>query len=83
MTPNSARCCKILILHGDRRSGPTGSDADHVVIAVMETKHWSNHRSPNAPYINSLAAGALLTNSFALTHPSQPNYIALYPGRRA
>ncbi len=55
---------------------------DHVVVLVLE-----NHSSstilgnPAAPYINSLASsGANMTQSFALTHPSQPNYIALFSG---
>jgi phosphatidylinositol-3-phosphatase len=35
----------------------------------------------DAPFLNSLVAnGALLTNSFAVTHPSQPNYLALFSG---
>src|SRR5205814_308528 len=35
----------------------------------------------SAPYINALAAqGALFTNSFGVTHPSQPNYLALFSG---
>jgi hypothetical protein len=34
-----------------------------------------------APYLNSLAArGANMTQSFGVTHPSQPNYIALFSG---
>ncbi len=37
--------------------------------------------SPSAPFLNSLAAsGALLTQSYAITHPSQPNYLALFGG---
>jgi acid phosphatase len=37
--------------------------------------------SPNAPYINRLAAqGAVFTQSFGVTHPSQPNYLALFSG---
>jgi acid phosphatase len=37
--------------------------------------------SSSAPYLNQLAQqGALFTNSFAITHPSQPNYIALFSG---
>src|SRR3954451_24396953 len=55
---------------------------DHVVIVIFE-----NHQqpqvigSPNAPYINSLAqGGANFTQSFAVTHPSQPNYLALFSG---
>jgi hypothetical protein len=34
-----------------------------------------------APFIASLAAsGAVFTQSFAVTHPSQPNYLALFSG---
>lgn len=37
--------------------------------------------SPDAPFINELAGRyALATNYFAVTHPSQPNYIALFSG---
>src|SRR5437773_1055692 len=37
--------------------------------------------SASAPYINSLAGqGALFTQSFAVTHPSQPNYLHLFSG---
>ena len=33
------------------------------------------------PYFNSLAGqGAKFTKSFGVTHPSQPNYIALFSG---
>ena len=34
-----------------------------------------------APYFNSLASqGALMTDYFAITHPSEPNYMALFAG---
>ena len=37
--------------------------------------------NPRAPYINELAAGgALFTQSYAVAHPSQPNYLALFSG---
>ncbi len=37
--------------------------------------------SSSAPYINSLkSGGAVLTSSFAITHPSQPNYFTLFSG---
>jgi hypothetical protein len=54
----------------------------HVVIVIEENKAYNQIiGSSNAPYINSLAAqGTLLTNSFAITHPSQPNYLALFSG---
>jgi hypothetical protein len=56
---------------------------DHIVI-VMEENHSFNEiiGSSSAPYINSLAPaqGALFTQSFAVAHPSQPNYVALFSG---
>ncbi len=55
---------------------------DHVVIVIEENHSYSQIiESPHAPYINELAAkGALLTQSFGITHPSQPNYLALFSG---
>jgi acid phosphatase len=54
----------------------------HVVVVVFENADASAViGSPKAPYLNSLAAhGALFTNSHAIAHPSQPNYLALYSG---
>ena len=55
---------------------------DHVVV-VMEENHGYGEIIGNsqAPYINSMAQqGALLTNFFATTHPSQPNYLAQFSG---
>ncbi|HWJ28177.1 MAG TPA: alkaline phosphatase family protein [Flavisolibacter sp.] len=56
----------------------------HIVVAVMEN-HSLSHIIGNsqAPYINSLvkdAHTAYMNQSFAVTHPSQPNYIALFSG---
>ncbi|AUG80246.1 Acid phosphatase [Kitasatospora sp. MMS16-BH015] len=55
---------------------------DHVVVVVMENHAYSQViGSSSAPYINSLkAGGANLTNSFGITHPSEPNYYALFSG---
>jgi len=56
---------------------------DHVVIVVMENKNYSDiiGRPDEAPYLNSLASGgAVFSNSFAVAHPSQPNYLALFSG---
>nr|WSY50041.1 alkaline phosphatase family protein [Streptomyces sp. NBC_00886] len=37
--------------------------------------------NPQAPYLNELARqGASLTEFYAITHPSQPNYLALFSG---
>ncbi|WP_327350484.1 alkaline phosphatase family protein [Streptomyces sp. NBC_01304] len=55
---------------------------DHVVVVIFENTNYSTIKgSTNAPYLNSLAAqGTLFTNSFGVTHPSQPNYLALFSG---
>ena len=55
---------------------------DHVVIVVEENKSYAQIiGNRDAPYINKLAGnGALFTRSFAVTHPSQPNYLALFSG---
>jgi phospholipase C len=55
---------------------------DHIVI-VMEENHGYSEiiGSQAAPYINSLASqGALFTDSDAIQHPSQPNYLELFSG---
>lgn len=55
---------------------------DHVVIVVLENHAYGEViQNSNAPYISSLAtSGATLTQSFAVSHPSQPNYLALFSG---
>lgn len=53
------------------------------VVVVVEENHTASAVIGNkaAPFINSLAAGgALMTQSFAVAHPSQPNYLALFAG---
>jgi len=55
---------------------------DHVII-IMEENHGFNELigSANAPYMNELAQqGALFTQSHGISHPSQPNYLAIYSG---
>jgi len=55
---------------------------DHIVMVIEENHSYSQIiDSPNAPYINRLAAqGAVFTQSFGATYPSQPNYLALFSG---
>src|SRR2546430_965650 len=54
----------------------------HVVLVIEENHGFSSIiGSPAAPYINGLAQqGALMTNSFAIEHPSQPNYLDIFSG---
>ncbi|MBV8498063.1 MAG: acid phosphatase [Candidatus Eremiobacteraeota bacterium] len=61
-------------------AGPHGS---HVTIVLMENKDY--HRvvgNVEAPYLNTtlIPQGALLRNSHAIGHPSEPNYLALFSG---
>ena len=54
----------------------------HVVV-VVEENHTAASVLGNAdaPFINSLVSGgALMTRSYAVAHPSQPNYLALFAG---
>src|ERR1019366_2752744 len=63
---------------------------DHIVLVIMENKRYEDVIDDNpatpasksrAPYPNGLAqSGALLTRSYGLHHPSQPNYIELFSG---
>ena len=55
----------------------------HVVVVMEENHSYSDiiGNTSQAPYMNSLAGqGALMTSSYAVTHPSDPNYLALYAG---
>jgi phosphatidylinositol-3-phosphatase len=54
----------------------------HTVVVIMENHSYGQViGSPQAPYLNRLARqGALLTRSYAITHPSEPNYLALLSG---
>jgi phospholipase C len=72
-------------------STPAGSSAatatgvpafDHVVVLIEENRSATQViGSADAPYLTSLArGGATMTQSYAETHPSQPNYLALFSG---
>jgi len=54
-----------------------------IVVVIGENERASTifDNLIDAPYINSLAnAGAKFTSSFAIQHPSQPNYLCLFSG---
>ncbi len=54
----------------------------HVYLIVMENQEYNGIvGNSNAPYINSLIADyGLATNYDAVSHPSEPNYLALFSG---
>jgi hypothetical protein len=61
----------------------TGPHAKSVVIVMMENRDYNLIiGSSQAPYINGtlVPEAALMTNSHAIGHPSQPNYLAFFSG---
>lgn len=72
---------------GGKASVPGGTATtlprfDHIVVVVEENHGYSEvMNAADAPYLASLAArGAVFTDSHAVTHPSEPNYLALFAG---
>ena len=73
-----------------RGAGPAPSRASvgrvpaaaHTIVVVMENHAYSEViGSSAAPFLNQLAReGAVFTHSYAITHPSEPNYLALFSG---
>jgi acid phosphatase len=52
---------------------------DHVLVVVMENSSYDEARAQ--PYTAALMTrSAVLTESYAVTHPSQPNYLTLWAG---
>jgi phosphatidylinositol-3-phosphatase len=59
---------------------PLGRPA-HVVVVVFENKSYAQVQAAQAPWLHALMnSGAVFTNAHAVTHPSQPNYLALFSG---
>jgi acid phosphatase len=54
----------------------------HLVVVIEENHGYGDIAgNPSAPYINSLMRqGASLASMYAITHPSEPNYVALFSG---
>jgi hypothetical protein len=54
----------------------------HVVVVIEENRTLAQVvGSASAPYLTTVArSGALFTHAFGVTHPSQPDYFALFAG---
>jgi len=85
----------LLVLHAVRSGGVLAAESmerqgpmaplprpAHIVMVIEENKSFARIiGNAHAPYINALAErGALFTSSYAITYPSQPNYLALFSG---
>src|SRR3954453_9595793 len=55
---------------------------DHIVVVIEENHGYSQVvGNSGAPFINYLASqGKIYNNYYAVAHPSQPNYLALFSG---
>ena len=81
----TSNCNKYPVDLTDYSATDTGYVArpDHIIIVWFENKGFERIiGSPSAPYINSLLSrGTLFRNSYALTHPSYPNYVRFFSGQ--
>ncbi|MFN8674629.1 MAG: alkaline phosphatase family protein [Candidatus Sericytochromatia bacterium] len=55
---------------------------EHIVVVILENHAYEQIIDDSAaPYINEISRyGAVFTESYGLTHPSQPNYLMLFSG---
>lgn len=62
--------------------GAPASNAVHIAVVVMENHEFGDiHGNACCLYMNSLASGgADFTQSYAISHPSLPNYLAMTGG---
>lgn len=75
--------CIVIVIAGHLMMAQTTIPMpSHVVVVVEENHSYSEIiGSSQAPYINTLASvGAVFTHSYAVSHPSEPNYLALFSG---
>jgi hypothetical protein len=81
-SPASSTTATSAATQAEARASRTVPDLSHIVIVIMENEEASSVIGNSAaPYINRLARqGALATSSYAVTHPSLPNYLALTGG---
>jgi phosphatidylinositol-3-phosphatase len=61
---------------------PATYTTKYVQLVIFENESYDDIiGNPDAPYINGLASQwANMTDSHAITHPSEPNYLALFSG---
>ncbi len=64
-------------------AAPAALHAKAITIVIFENRDFSNIvGSKDAPYLNAslVPLAAVMTNSHATAHPSQPNYVELFSG---
>ena len=69
---------------GNRSGGTTASipQVQHVVVVTLENANYGDIRHQNMPYLaNLISQGALVSNYYANSHPSLPNYFMMTTGQ--
>lgn len=81
ISPTSSTAATVTAMTASHSPSPV-PHLSHIVIVVMENEELDGIIGNSAaPYINRLAnEGALATASYAVRHPSLPNYLALTGG---
>jgi hypothetical protein len=80
--PFSPKKQKAAVRPAPKRQRAAAPPPDHIVVVIFENKHRTSVMGTGqAPYLDKLATkGASMTHSYGVTHPSQPNYLALFSG---
>jgi acid phosphatase len=88
---SSSRTRMVSLPLGEREATPQAANLHsivprpaHVIVFIEENKSFDDivGNTKEAPYLNALIPhAALFTQSYGVSHPSQPNYFALFAGR--
>jgi len=81
----AARLCLTLLLAlalGSSTASAAKPQPSRLAVVVLENREYEEVvGNPEAPYFNHLVKrGAIATNFYGVTHPSLPNYLALFAG---
>ena len=82
----AAVVASVTVAHGSSSTAQAATSVpafDHIVLVMFENHAYSQiNGSSSAPTFNSLASqGAKFTQAYGVTHPSEPNYLAIFSGK--
>jgi len=82
----AAVVASVTVVHGSSSTAQAAAAVpvfDHIVLVMFENHAYSQiNGSSSAPTFNSLASqGAKFTQAYGVTHPSEPNYLAIFSGK--
>ena len=82
VTPTQSGAAPTIVVSAAPTARPLVPEFQHIVTIVFENKEFGTViGNPKMPYFNQLAKSyTLLTQFYAVTHPSLPNYLAMIGG---